>query len=183
MNDKVIAMYAGSFDPYTYGHRAVTEEALKIFGKVVIAIGRNSSKNPVFKTEEKEEIIKSYWPEECFGLKKDCRLHVTSFSGLLADFCREWTRSRVVLVRGLRAVSDFESEMVTAAANRQLSVMVSTVFLPTQPDVAYTSSSVVKEIARNTKRVRDLTPYVTSEVAERMMSLIGTGQRNEGRDP
>ncbi len=164
------AVYAGSYDPFTYGHKAVAEEALKIFGNVVIAIGINGSKAPLFATERKIEIIKGYWPEEEFGV--DERIHVTTFSGLLTQFCREWTDKDVVLIRGLRAVSDFESEMVTAAANRRLSDRASTVFIPTQPEVAYISSSVVKEIARNTTRITDLLPYVTHDVAEELMARL-----------
>ncbi len=167
------AVYAGSYDPFTYGHKAVAEDALKIFGKVVIAIGVNGSKTPLFQTERKIEIIKGYWPDEKFGVGE--RLHVTTFSGLLTQFCKGWTDSQAVLIRGLRAVSDFESEMVVAAANRRLSGQVSTVFIPTQPEVAYISSSVVKEIARNTNRIEDLLPYVTQDVAEEMLSTIGRG--------
>lgn len=166
------AIYAGSYDPFTYGHKAVAEDTLKIFGRVVIAIGTNGSKAPLFKTERKIEIIKGYWPGETFGV--DDRIQVTTFSGLLTQFCREWTEN-AVLIRGLRAVSDFESEMVIAAANRRLSDQVSTVFIPTQPEVAYISSSVVKEIARNTTQIADLLPYVTRDVAEEMMSQIGLG--------
>lgn len=109
----------------------------------------------------------------------DQRIHVTTFSGLLVQFCREWTKDQVVLVRGLRAVSDFEAEMVTAAANRKMSDKVSTVFVPTQPEVAYISSSVVKEIARHTGRIEDLLPYVTRDVAKEMMSSIGRGYPRE----
>lgn len=172
-----VAIYAGSYDPFTYGHKAVAEDALKIFRKVVIAIGTNGSKTPLFKTERKIEIIKGYWPDEEFGVGE--RLHVTTFSGLLTQFCREWTESQAVLIRGLRAVSDFESEMVIAAANRRLSSQVSTVFIPTQPEVAYISSSVVKEIARNTNQITDLLPYVTHDVAEEMMSSLRPGYKKE----
>jgi len=164
------AIYAGSYDPFTYGHKEVAESALKIFGNVVIAIGKNGSKTPMFDVEQKKAIIKSYWPDEKFGV--DERIHVTTFSGLLVRFCREWTKEDVVLIRGLRAVSDFESEMVTAAANRRMSDQASTVFVPTRPEVAYISSSVVKEIARNTKDIADLLPYVTKEVGEEMMRVF-----------
>jgi pantetheine-phosphate adenylyltransferase len=169
-----VAVYAGSYDPFTYGHKAVAEDTLKIFEKIVIAIGVNGSKTPLFKTARKIEIIKGYWPDETFGV--DDRIQITTFSGLLTQFCSEWTEN-AVLIRGLRAVSDFESEMVIAAANRRLSEQVSTVFIPTQPEVAYISSSVVKEIARNTTRIEDLLPYVTEEVAEEMMASIGRTQR------
>jgi pantetheine-phosphate adenylyltransferase len=170
------AIYAGSYDPFTYGHKAVADEALKIFKRVVIAIGINGSKTPLFDTERKIEIIKGYWPDLKAMIHAEA-IHVTTFSGLLTQFCAEWSKEHVVLIRGLRAVSDFESEMVVAAANRRLSDRVSTVFIPTQPEVAYISSSVVKEIARNTTRMEDLLPYVTQEVAEEMMSKTGRGHR------
>ncbi len=160
-----IAIYAGSFDPFTFGHLEVAMEAMRLFKKVVIAVGRNERKEGLYKAEERVEIIRDY-------LKKvDAKaVHVTTFSGLLSNFAQEWTHERVALIRGLRAVSDFESEMAMAAANRKLNERMSTVFVPTPPHVAFISSSVVKEIARNTRRIQDLRPYVSDPVAK---SLIG----------
>ncbi len=173
------AVYAGSFDPFTFGHFAIAEAARKMVKNVVIAVGRNSSKKSgLFDTEQRLSAAKSYWPRRPKGLQ------FTAFSGLLTDFCDEWAhKERVVIVRGLRMVSDFESEMTIAAANRKLSG-IQTVFIPTLPDVAFVSSSVVKEIARYAKKKEPLLEYVNAEVAEMLryqMSLDNLSPRLKQR--
>ncbi len=166
----VRAIYAGSFDPFTFGHFAIAEAALSLFGNVVVAVGKNSSKRGLFDTEQRTEAARSYWRNKPKGLA------FTSFSGLLTDFCEEWAGERAVIVRGLRMVSDFESEMTIAAANRKLSG-IQTVFVPTLPDIAFVSSSVVKEIAKYAKSKQPLLEYVNPKVAEMLrceMAILNT---------
>lgn len=156
---KAVAIYAGSYDPFTYGHYAIAEAARKMFGSVIIAVGKNRSKSGLFSPEARLQIAKSYWPKAVKSVR------FTSFSGLLADFCEEWAGDQAVIIRGLRMVSDFESEMTIAAANRKLSG-VQTVFIPTLPDIAFVSSSVVREIAAYAKTTKPLLEYVNSSTAE-----------------
>jgi pantetheine-phosphate adenylyltransferase len=115
-------------------------------------------------------------PSETRALPQNMGFEVTSFSGLLADYATAVGQGgHVVLIRGLRMVSDFESEMTIAAANRKLNLMLSTVFIPTLPDVAFVSSSVVKEIAKLTRRKRSLLPYVPRDVAEDLLEALQPG--------
>jgi len=168
------AIYAGSFDPFTFGHFAIAEAARRIARKTVIAVGKNSKKAGLFKTEQRLEAARSYWPRK----PKDLRF--TSFSGLLTDFAEAWAgREDAVIIRGLRMVSDFESEMTIAAANRKLSG-IQTVFIPTLPDVAFVSSSVVKEIATYARSKQPLLEYVNDEVAEMLRHEISEQMRPPG---
>lgn len=178
-----VAVYAGSFDPFTLGHYSVLEGALKAFDKVVIAIGRNSRKRGLFLPEERVEIIKEYITGYGWFPR---RVEVRIFDGLLVEFCSEVYHDpegmdeppdRVTIVRGLRAVSDFEAEMSIADANRRLHPEFQTVFIPTEADKAFISSSTAKEIARNLpdsslKPSKALEPYVIPSVALRLIQAL-----------
>jgi len=165
-----LPIYAGSFDPFTFGHAAVVSGAIKAFGRVRVAIGVNPKKKGLFTVEERSELIQSYkvmFKKEAFD--------VASFQGLFVDYCtRVAIEERVtpVLVRGLRAVSDFEQEMAIADANHRLSPDFQTIFIPTEAERAFVSSSVVKEIASNTKEPAKLIPYVTIPVAEKLLEKL-----------
>lgn len=173
------AIYAGSFDPFTFGHFAIAEAARRIARKTVIAVGKNSKKAGLFSTEQRMEAAASYWAEK----PKD--LAFTSFSGLLTDFAGEWAGEDAVIIRGLRMMSDFESEMTIAAVNRKLSG-IQTVFIPTLPDIAFVSSSVVKEIATCARSKKPLLEYVNAEVAEMLrheisLQVMPPGMRTTAR--
>lgn len=134
---KKIAVYPGSFDPITFGHLDIINRALKIFDEVIIAVARNERKSPVFTIEERVELIQSV-------LKDNDRVKVDTFDGLLVDYAR--SRRAQAIVRGLRAISDFEYELQMAQINRGISRDVETVFLMTSVFYSFLSSSIVKEV-------------------------------------
>jgi len=134
---KKIAIYPGSFDPITFGHLDIVNRALKIFDEVVIAVASNERKTPLFTIEERVELIKSV-------VKDNERAKVDTFDGLLVDYAR--SRKAQAIVRGLRAISDFEYELQMAQINRGISKEVETVFLMTSVFYSFLSSSVVKEV-------------------------------------
>ncbi len=137
------AVYPGSFDPITYGHLDVVARAAEVFDRVVFAVLVNPRKAPLLPVEDRLAVIREALDEEC----PDCagRIHVRSFEGLTVDFCREVGAQAIV--RGLRAISDFESELQMAHTNRKLAPEVDTVFFMTALEHSYLSSSLVKEIA------------------------------------
>lgn len=133
------AVYPGSFDPVTNGHLDVIERAAELFDEVIVAVAVNSAKTPLFTNEERVEMIR----EACQHLRN---VRVTTFSGLLVEFAAQQEAS--VIVKGLRAVSDFEYELQQALMNRILRDGVETVFFMTTPENLFLSSSMVKEIAQ-----------------------------------
>ena len=132
-----IAVYPGSFDPITCGHLDIIKRSCKLFDKVIVAVLNNSEKTPLFSVEERVEFIK-----KCTHDLPNCE--VKSFSGLLVDFAHNVGASSVI--RGLRAISDFEYEFQMALLNKKLAPDVETVFMVTNLNCLYISSSVVKEI-------------------------------------
>jgi pantetheine-phosphate adenylyltransferase len=137
MTIKKIAVYPGSFDPITFGHLDIINRALKIFDEVVIAVARNERKSPLFSVEERVDLIKSV-------MKQNERVEVDTFDGLLVDYAR--SRKAQAIIRGLRAISDFEYELQMAQINRGISKDVETVFLMTSVFYSFLSSSIVKEV-------------------------------------
>jgi pantetheine-phosphate adenylyltransferase len=133
-----VAVYPGSFDPITRGHEDLIRRALTFADQVIIAVAVNVAKQPLFTLEERVALIKE--------AVQDPAVAVRSFDGLLADFAR--TVGASVIVRGLRAVSDFEYEFQMALMNRNLAPGVETVFLVPAFDLTYLSSSLVREVAR-----------------------------------
>lgn len=132
------AIYPGSFDPVTLGHIDVIERASKLFDKLIIGVLNNSAKTPLFTITEREEMLRE--------VTKDLpNVEVASFGGLTVDFAKECHANAVV--RGLRAVSDFEYELQIAQMNHVISEEIDTVFLTTNLNYAYLSSSIVKEVA------------------------------------
>ena len=134
-----IAVYPGSFDPITCGHLDIIKRSSKLFDKIIVAVLNNSQKKPMFSVEERVEFIK-----KCTGDIENCE--VMSFGGLLVDFVHEVGAQSVV--RGLRAISDFEYEFQMALLNKKLAPDIETVFMVTNLNCLYISSSVVKEICR-----------------------------------
>jgi pantetheine-phosphate adenylyltransferase len=153
-----IAVVPGSFDPPTLGHVDVIARAVEVFDQVVIAVVANPSKSPLFSAEERKAML-----EEICGQWENT--HIDAFHGLLVDFAAE--KGAGVIVKGLRAVSDFEYELQMAQMNHHLSG-VQTVFLPTSPDHAYLSSSLVKEVGRFGGSLDGLvSPVVAAALKER----------------
>jgi pantetheine-phosphate adenylyltransferase len=134
-----IALYPGSFDPPTLGHQDLVRRSLRLADRVVVAIAVNSSKQPLFGTAERLEMLRA-------TLGDDPRLTFDSFEGLVADYAGKIGAS--ILVRGLRAVGDFEYEFQMALMNRQLRSGLETVFLVPGQGLSYISSSLVREVAR-----------------------------------
>ena len=152
------AIYPGSFDPLTRGHLDVIERAAEIFDRVLVAVVVNPQKRePLFSLDEREAMIRK-------SVAHLRNVEVDHFRGLLADFVR--ARNATVIVKGLRVVSDFESEMSTALMNRSLSG-VDTVFLPSDPRWSFVSSTLVKEVYNLGADVRE---YVPPSVLEVMLS-------------
>ena len=145
-----IAVYPGTFDPITNGHLDILERALRLFDHVIITLAVNQRKQPLFSTEERINFIKDAMPT-ALG-----RLEFHSFDGLLVDFCRD--HNAKVIVRGLRALADFEYEFQFAHMNRRLAPGVDTVFFMTDERNHYVSSSLVKEVASLGGDVTGLVP-------------------------
>ncbi|MFO7750570.1 MAG: pantetheine-phosphate adenylyltransferase [Desulfobacteraceae bacterium] len=138
-NNLKTAIYPGSFDPLTNGHADIIERGLKIFDRVIVAIMHNPAKNCLFSVDERVEMIK-----KSFENKKN--IQVDSFNGLVVDYAR--MHNAVALLRGMRAISDFENEFQMALMNRRLNKKVQTVFLMTGLRWIFTSSSIIKEVAQ-----------------------------------
>jgi pantetheine-phosphate adenylyltransferase len=153
MNEK-IAVYPGSFDPITNGHVNLIERALEVFDKLVVAVAHNPNKSALFSVEERLEMIQ-------VALKEDPRVAVASFEGLLVDFVEK--QGARVIVRGLRALSDFEYEFQMTLMNRKLNRKVDTIFLMTGYKWFYTSSRIIKEAASLGGSVRGLVPDIVHQ--------------------
>ena len=155
-----IAVYPGTFDPITNGHLDILQRALALFDRVIVTIAPNIRKNPLFSTDERMQFIRDALPEHAG------RLEFAVFEGLLVDFCR--SRNATVIVRGLRALADFEYEFQSAHMNRRLAPDVETMFLMTSEESFYVSSSLVKEVALMGGDVSGLVPAgVVAALAEK----------------
>ncbi len=143
------AIYPGTFDPITNGHLDILERALKLFDRVIITIARNSAKNPLFSEEERLAMIRE-------SVKHLKGVEIDSFDGLLVEYGR--TKKATAVVRGLRAISDFEYELQMALMNRKLSEELVTVFLMPNEKYTYLNSSIVREIARHRGNIRQFVP-------------------------
>ena len=146
----MIAVYPGSFDPVTYGHLDIIQRGAKVFDKVIVAVLENPSKEPLFKVDERVQLLNEVTQE-----MED--VEVDAFDGLLIDYMR--LKSAKTIIKGLRAVSDFEYELQMAAINRTLDDEVETFFMMTNNKYSYLSSSIVKSVAMYNGSVKDLVPY------------------------
>ena len=136
------AIYPGTFDPITFGHIDLIKKSLNIFDKVIVAVSDGNTKNYLFSAEEREHLIKkALFSDLKFSKKK---IDVTSFRTLTTDFCKNMKSN--VIIRGLRATSDFEYEFQLAGMNKKLNNLVETVFLMSDPENQIISSKFVKEI-------------------------------------
>jgi pantetheine-phosphate adenylyltransferase len=157
-----IAIYAGSFDPVTRGHEDLMRRSLQYVSRLVVAVATNVSKQPLFALDERVDMLRTVLADEP-------RIEVRHFDGLLVDFARDVGAS--LLIRGLRAVSDFEYEYQMALMNRHLSPSLETVFMIPSIDTTYISASLVREVARFGGEVGDL---VHPAVADALRSRYGT---------
>jgi pantetheine-phosphate adenylyltransferase len=133
-----VAIYPGSFDPITNGHVDILRRALRLFDKVIVGLAENVRKQPLFAQKERAQMIRD-------SIGDDPRVEIDAFEGLLVDYARK--RGAAAIIRGLRAIADFEYEFQFAHMNRHLAPDVETVFLMTSDDSFYVSSSLVKEVA------------------------------------
>jgi len=156
-----IALYPGSFDPPTRGHEDLIRRSLALADRVIVAVAANSAKQPLFSVEERLAMLRA-------AVGAESRISVETFEGLLADFAKQSGAS--VVVRGLRAVSDFEYEFQMALMNRQLHPSLETVFLVPAVDLTYLSSSLVREVARYGG---DVSALVHPNVAEALARRFG----------
>jgi len=153
-----LAIYAGSFDPVTNGHLDVLKRALKIFDKIIIAVGENPNKKYMFTANERMDMLKN--------VTTGLNVEVDHFSGLLVDFAKE--KKATALIRGLRAVSDFDYEFQGALMNRKLDSNVETVFIMTRGMYSYLSASIVKEAASLGATLNGMVPgYVEKKLKEK----------------
>jgi pantetheine-phosphate adenylyltransferase len=154
------AIYPGSFDPVTNGHLDVVERARKLFDEVIVAVAHNDEKAPLFTLQERLDLL-----QQTVG--KIDNVRIAHFTGLLVDFARAQEASAVI--RGLRAISDFEFEFQMALMNRKLEAAVETIFLMPKEDYTYLSSRIVKEIAR---LGGDVSKFVAAPVAKALAAKL-----------
>jgi pantetheine-phosphate adenylyltransferase len=157
------AIYPGSFDPLTNGHLAIIQRGLKIFDRLVVAVANNPDKKPLFTAEERKQLIR-----DALGNGTGAHVEVDSFDGLLVEYAKRRGIHRVL--RGLRAVSDFEYEFQLANMNRKLLPDFDTVFVMTGEDYFYVSARLVREVARFGG---DVTALVPPNVAEGLRRKLG----------
>ncbi len=161
-----IAVYPGSFDPVTSGHLDIIKRSARIFDKLYVSVLVNSQKTPCFSVEERMDMIRRITSQYD-------NVYVDSFSGLLVDYLKE--KNAKIVVKGLRAVSDFEYEFQMALMNHKLSKDVETMFMVASNKYSYLSSSIVKEVARHGGNLKDLVPeMLVDEVSEKLNLRLNT---------
>ena len=158
-----IAMYAGSFDPITRGHEDLMTRSLSFVDRLVVAVARNAAKTPTFSVDERVAMIRA-------ATSKETRIEVHSFDGLLVDFAKQVNAA--LLIRGLRAVSDFEYEYQMALMNRHLAPGLETVFMVPSLETTYISASLVREVARFGG---DISQLVHPDVARALKAKFKSG--------
>ncbi len=160
MKKERIAIYPGTFDPVTCGHTDVCMRALKVFDRVIIGVADNPQKRPFFDLDERIEMLELVFRDH------DC-IEVKPFSGLLVRFARD--NGSEIIIRGLRAISDFEYEVQLAGMNRSLAPEIETMFLTAAEKFAFVSSSLVREIAR---LKGDVSEFIHPEIHRRLIEKL-----------
>ncbi|HIT54814.1 TPA: pantetheine-phosphate adenylyltransferase [Candidatus Galligastranaerophilus intestinigallinarum] len=158
MKEEKIAIYPGSFDPVTKGHIDILERASKMFDKVIIAVLKNNNKKSLIPVEDRVNLIKE-------AIKEIKNTEVDSFDGLTVEYARK--KGAKFLIRGLRAVSDFEYEMQLSQANMSIAPDIGTVFLITKPKYNFISSGIVKEVASYGEDISKFAPNCVVEYLKR----------------
>ncbi len=153
-----IAIYPGSFDPVTNGHIDIAKRGLKLFDKIIVAILHNPAKSSLFSVEERMEMLK-------ISMQHLSNIEIDTFDGLLVDYAAR--RGARAILRGMRAVSDFEYEFQLALMNRKLNREIQTVFLMTGLRWIFTSSSIIKEAVRFGGNIEDMVPPIVNERIKR----------------
>lgn len=161
------AIFPGSFDPLTNGHLDIITRSAPLFDEMIVAILNNPDKQPMFSVEERCEIIREVLPSVDTN---DCEMLVESFSGLTADFARR--RQATAIVRGIRAVSDYEYELRMALMNRRLEPEIETVFLMADEEFSYVSSTLMKQVFELGGRVEGLIPELVEDKMREKRSQI-----------
>jgi pantetheine-phosphate adenylyltransferase len=156
------ALYPGTFDPITFGHIDIINRARRLFDHLVVTVADNSDKLPLLTVDERIEMIKS-------SLDDHDNITVTSFAGLTAKYAR--SINAIAIIRGLRAVSDFEYEFQMALMNRKIEPTIETVFLMPSEKYSYISSSLIKDIAKRGGDVSSFVPKVVLEILSKKYSL------------
>ena len=159
------AIYPGSFDPVTNGHVDIVERGLNIFDKIIVAILRNPAKEALFTVEERKEMIET-------SLNRNSNVEIDVFDGLLVDYAKK--RNAVAILRGMRAVSDFEYEFQLALMNRKLNREIQTVFLMTGLRWIFISSSIIKEAASFGGNINGMVPPIVSRKLKEKFGYISS---------
>lgn len=160
----IVAVYPGSFDPITNGHLDLIERASRLFERLIVAILRNEAKKPLFSVEERLEMAREV-------LRDYRNVEVASFGGLLVDFAA--SRGARVILRGIRAISDYEYELQMALMNRRLAPQIETVFLMAAEDYSFLSARLVKEVVALGGDVSGLVPRLVEERLRRRLATAG----------
>ncbi len=160
------AVYPGTFDPITNGHLDIVKRASKIFDHLVIGVAKDSVKNPIFNVDERRDMIQN----DIYDLDTDCFIEVRELDGLLVDFVK--SQGADVIIRGLRAVSDFEYEFQMYGINSKLNPDIQTIFLPASENNNYIASKLVKEVARLGGNIDQfVSPYVAEKIKAKINRL------------
>ena len=149
-----IAVFPGSFDPLTNGHRDIVLRALSLFDEIIIAIGNNNEKNCFFSLEKRKQLL-----EQAFSMQK--KITVKTYDGLTVKFCKDVDASYIL--RGLRTSADFEYEKAIAQMNLAMQEKIETIFLIAKPEFSALSSSIIRDIARNGGDISDFVPRSTDD--------------------
>jgi len=157
-----LAVYAGSFDPVTFGHLDLIERASALFSDVIVGLGVHPTRHPLFSLEERMELVSSV-------SRHLPNVRIDSFDGLLIDYCKQ--EGARVIVRGLRAVTDIEYELQIAHANADLCPSVDTIFLPSRTEHGFVSASLIREIASHGGNVSRYAPAVVCEALEKKFTV------------
>jgi len=157
------AIYPGSFDPVTNGHIDVIKRALKIFDKIIVAVGDNPGKEPTFTTEERLEMLRE-------STKDMKNVEIDAFTGLLLDYVK--SKDSRIIIRGLRAVSDFDFEFQRALMNRVVDDEIETIFIMTKEHYVYLNSSIVKEMAMFDGKLNGLVPEIVEKKLKEKFSKV-----------
>lgn len=162
---KKIAVYPGSFDPVTYGHLDIIKRGLKIFDEVIVAVAHNVEKDPVFDVSERVELLKR-------SLKGVKRVKVDDFNGLVIDYVKK--KKTIVVIRGLRMISDFEYEFQMALTNRKLSNYIETIFMMPSESYSYLSSKLIKEAASLGANLKGFVPHFVEKAIKEKLYINRT---------